>query len=210
HLMPRVRSRVTVSGDRCNSSAISFSERPFSLYSMALFAIEFTSFMRSPTPRRTMRDAGYQDIGLARGLFQNPLRCSRLQSDLLQPSQFVDSWSKFLGGTSSAANPSAGSLSWKPASLEPWRAASRRNPAAALVPPELAELFESFELFGGEDGTIQANELVVQRACVADPDPALHVPFEARLNRDLALLREAHDALHHPLRTASEDLVELL
>src|SRR5438093_4762912 len=75
-LMPRVRSQVTVSGDRCNSSAISFSERPFSLYSMALFAIEFTSFMRSPTPRRTMRDAGYQDIGLARGLFQNPLRCS--------------------------------------------------------------------------------------------------------------------------------------
>src|SRR5213596_2582288 len=99
-LMPRVRSQVTVSGDRCNSYAISFSERPFSLYSMALFAIEFTSFMRSPTPRRTMRDAGYQDIGLARGLFQNPLRCSRLQSDLLQPSQLVDSLSRFPRGTS--------------------------------------------------------------------------------------------------------------
>src|SRR3989441_8244480 len=56
-LIPRVRSQVTVSGDRCNSSAISFSERPFSLYSMARFAIEFTSFMRSPTPLRTMRDA---------------------------------------------------------------------------------------------------------------------------------------------------------
>src|SRR2546425_12781779 len=61
-LIPRVKSQVTVSGDRCNSSAISFSERPFSLYSMALFAIEFTSFMRSPTPLRTMRDAGYQDV----------------------------------------------------------------------------------------------------------------------------------------------------
>src|SRR2546425_4867653 len=61
-LIPRVRSQVTVSGDRCNSSAISFSERPFSLYSMALFAIEFTSFIRSPTPPRTMRDAGYQDV----------------------------------------------------------------------------------------------------------------------------------------------------
>src|SRR3989442_11463982 len=61
-LIPRVKSQVTVSGDRCNSSAISFSERPFSLYSMALFAIEFTSFMRSPTPPRTMRDAGYQDV----------------------------------------------------------------------------------------------------------------------------------------------------
>src|SRR5437667_110624 len=36
-LIPRVKSQVTVSGDRCNSSAISFSERPFSLYSMALF-----------------------------------------------------------------------------------------------------------------------------------------------------------------------------
>src|SRR2546426_7561105 len=61
-LIPRVRSQVTVSGERCSSSAISFSERPFSLYSMALFAIEFTSFMRSPTPPRTMRDAGYQDV----------------------------------------------------------------------------------------------------------------------------------------------------
>src|SRR5947209_19137608 len=61
---PRVSSQVTVSGDRCNSSAISFSERPFSLYSMALFAIEFTSFIRSPTPLRTMRDAGYQDMRL--------------------------------------------------------------------------------------------------------------------------------------------------
>src|SRR5881628_3034829 len=88
-LIPRVRSQVTVSGDRCNSSAISFSERPFSLYSMALFAIEFTSFIRSPTPPRTMRDAGYQDIGLARGLSRNR-RGLRLQPDLLQPAEFLD------------------------------------------------------------------------------------------------------------------------
>src|SRR5947208_2614896 len=91
-LMPRVRSQVTVSGDRCNSSAISFSQSTFSLYSIHRLAIEF----------------------------------------------------------------------------------------------------------------------VDQRACVADADPALHVPFKARLNRDLALPREAHDALHHPLRTAGQDLVELL
>src|SRR5881397_2541417 len=87
-LIPRVRSQVTVSGDRCNSSAISFSERPFSLYSMALFAIEFTSFIRSPTPRRTMRDAGYQDIGLTRGRFRNGE--IRLQPGLLQPAEFLD------------------------------------------------------------------------------------------------------------------------
>src|SRR5437870_1105919 len=88
-LIPRVKSQVTVSGDRCNSSAISFSERPFSLYSMALFAIEFTSFIGSPTPLRTMRDAGYQDIGLVRGLCRNR-RGVRLQPDLLQAAQFLD------------------------------------------------------------------------------------------------------------------------
>src|SRR5947209_20536354 len=82
-LIPRVKSQVTVSGDRCNSSAISFSERPFSLYSMALFAIEFTSFIRSPTPPRTMRDAGYQDIGLC--MVRSGTGGIRLQPDLLQP-----------------------------------------------------------------------------------------------------------------------------
>src|SRR5213594_2398975 len=87
-LIPRVKSQVTVSGDRCNSSPISFSERPFSLYSMALFAIEFTSFIRSPTPPRTMRDAGYQDIGLTRVGSGTGEVC--LQPGLLQPAQFLD------------------------------------------------------------------------------------------------------------------------
>src|SRR5437870_12473223 len=63
---PRVSSQVTVSADRCNSSAISFSERPFSLYSMALFAIAFTSFIRPRTPGRAMRHGGYQSIALRR------------------------------------------------------------------------------------------------------------------------------------------------
>src|SRR5437773_1023842 len=40
-------------------------------FAMALFAIAFTSFMRSPPPPRTMRDARYQDIGLTRGLFRS-------------------------------------------------------------------------------------------------------------------------------------------
>src|SRR5438067_13520684 len=61
---PRVRSYVTVSGDKCSSSAISFSERPFSLYSRALFAIAFTSFIRSLAPTRAMPHAGYQGIAL--------------------------------------------------------------------------------------------------------------------------------------------------
>src|SRR3989449_6709653 len=87
---------------------------------------------------------------------------------------------------------------------------SHRNPTAALVPPELAELLEALELFRREDRTVQAHELVVQRACGANPDPALHVPFDARLNRDFAFLREVHDGLHHPLAPARQDLVKLL
>src|SRR2546429_9715756 len=70
---PRVRSQVTVSGDRCSSSAISFSERPFSLYSRALFAIAFTSFIRSLGPTRAMPHAGYQGIALG----SMPLRAPR-------------------------------------------------------------------------------------------------------------------------------------
>src|SRR5947208_15888395 len=87
---------------------------------------------------------------------------------------------------------------------------SRRNPTAALVPPELAELLEALELFRREDRTIEAHELVVQRARVADADPALHVPFDARLARDSAFLREIHNGLHHPLGPARKDLVKLL
>src|SRR5256885_5667141 len=93
-------------------------------------------------------------------------------------------------------------------SLVAW--VSRRNPTAAFVPPELAELLEALELFRREDRTIEAPALVVQRARVADADPALPVPFAARLNRDPAFLREVHDGLHHPLGPAREDLVKLL
>src|SRR5207245_3861544 len=49
---------------------------------------------------------------------------------------------------------------------------SRRNATAALVPPELAELLEPRELFRGEDRTIEAHELVVQRSRVAAADSA--------------------------------------
>src|SRR2546422_4587648 len=87
---------------------------------------------------------------------------------------------------------------------------SHRTPTATLVPPELAELLEAVELLRREDRTVEAHELVVQRTRVANPDPALHVPFDARLNRDVAFLREIHDGLHHPLRPARQDLVKLL
>src|SRR6266702_5626154 len=87
---------------------------------------------------------------------------------------------------------------------------SRRKPAAALVAPVAAELLEARELLGGEDRAVVADELAVQRARIADADPALHVPLEARLDRNLARLRKVHDGLHHPLRAARQDLVELL
>src|SRR6266571_2440951 len=87
---------------------------------------------------------------------------------------------------------------------------SRRNPAAALVAPVAAELLEARELLGGEDRAVVADELAVQRARIADADPALHVPLEARLNGDAALPAEVHDGLHHPLRPTRQDLVERL
>src|SRR2546425_9564616 len=90
------------------------------------------------------------------------------------------------------------------------RGTSRRNPSAALVPPELAELVEPIELVPREDRSVHAYQAVVQRARIADADPALHVPLEARLDRNLARLRKVHDGLHHPLRAARQDLVELL
>src|SRR5437667_6100002 len=83
------------------------------------------------------------------------------------------------------------------------------NPSAALVPPKLAELLEPPELFRREDRAIHAEELVVQRTRIADADPALHVPLEARLDRNLVRPREVHDRLHHPPRPACQDLVEL-
>src|SRR2546427_4632444 len=88
-LIPRVKSQVTVSGDRCNSSPISFSERPFSLYSMALFAIEFTSFIRSPTPpaHDARRRISRYRAG-PRSASEQPK--SRLQAGPLQPAQFLD------------------------------------------------------------------------------------------------------------------------
>src|SRR5881296_2595043 len=84
---PRVSSQVTVSADRCNSSAISFSERPFSLYSMALFAIAFTSFIRPRTPGRAMRHGGYQSIALRR--FVRSGGC-RLEPSFLPLAEFPD------------------------------------------------------------------------------------------------------------------------
>src|SRR2546428_1077596 len=86
----------------------------------------------------------------------------------------------------------------------------RPNPSAALVPPELAELVEPIELVRREDRSVHAYQAVVERARITDADPALHVPLEARLNRDLARLRKIDHRLHHPFRAARQDLVELL
>src|SRR3989442_1919260 len=87
---------------------------------------------------------------------------------------------------------------------------SRRDPSAALVPPELAELLEPVELVRREDRAVKADQAVVQRARIADANPALHVPLEARLNRNLARLGKVDHGLHHPFRAARQDLVGLL
>src|SRR3989441_6462803 len=88
--------------------------------------------------------------------------------------------------------------------------ASRGDPAAALVPAEVAEVLGSLELLRGEDRPVYADELVVEGTRVANPDPALHVSLEARLDRDAALPREVDDRLHHPLGAARQNLIELL
>src|SRR2546428_11657419 len=83
-------------------------------------------------------------------------------------------------------------------------------PPGALVPPEVAEVLGSLQLFRSEDRPVHAYELVVEGTRVADPDPALHVPLEARLDRDAELPREVDDRFHHPLGAARQDLIELL
>src|SRR5207244_6385882 len=86
----------------------------------------------------------------------------------------------------------------------------RRNPSAALVPPELAEFLESVELFRREDRAVHAYQAVVERARITDADPALHVPFEARLDRNRVRLREVYDGLHIPLWAPHQALDDLL
>src|SRR5213078_3307915 len=200
---PRVRSHVTVSGDKCSSSAISFSERPFSLYSRALFAIAFTSFIRSLAPTRAMPHAGYQGIALgsmpsSRASFERRLR--RLPQLLhLALEQLADVLHRegFGGHRRRALRLVDGPR-------------SDRNSASALVPSVPAELFRLGELVSGEDRAVPADELVVEGAGVADADAALHVPFEARLHREAYLPRQIDDRGHHLLRAARDDLGERL
>src|SRR5712691_1501309 len=85
---------------------------------------------------------------------------------------------------------------------------SHGNPATALVAAKMTEVLGSRELFSGEDRSVDAHELVVEGARIADPDPALHVPFETRLDRDAPLPGEVHDRIHHLLGTARDDLLE--
>src|SRR5438093_52111 len=105
---PRVRSHVTVSGDKCSSSAISFSERPFSLYSRALFAIAFTSFIRSLAPTRAMPHAGYQGIALG------PMSSSRASFNRLVPtaSATPSPCTRTARGCISSGRDSAGIAGW--------------------------------------------------------------------------------------------------
>src|SRR2546430_1826320 len=49
---------------------------------------------------------------------------------------------------------------------------SRGDPSTALVPAEMAEVLGPRELFPGEDRSVDAHELVVEGACIANPDPA--------------------------------------
>src|SRR3972149_5342091 len=61
---PRVRSHVTVSGERCSSSPISFSDRPFSLYSRARLTSASMLFIVRP---RGPRDAGWPILRYRQG-----------------------------------------------------------------------------------------------------------------------------------------------
>src|SRR5438309_5059138 len=110
------------------------------------------------------------------------------------------------------ASTSASGIRWasqtSPFSLVACR--SRGDPTAALVPAEVAEVLGPLELLRGEDRPGHADELVVEGTRVADPDPALHVPLEARLDRDAVLPRKVDDGFHHPLGAARQDLIELL
>src|SRR2546428_6991177 len=89
------------------------------------------------------------------------------------------------------ASTSASGIRWasqpSPFSLVACR--SRGDPTAALVPAEVAEVLGPLELLRSEDRPVHADELVVEGARVADPDPALHVSLEARLDRETALPR---------------------
>src|SRR5207245_7137574 len=88
--------------------------------------------------------------------------------------------------------------------------ASRGDPTAALVPPEVAEVLGPLELLRGEDRPVHADELVVEGTCVADPDPALHVSLEARLDRDAELPREVDGRLPHPPGARRQALTALV
>src|SRR5437867_11933386 len=82
------------------------------------------------------------------------------------------------------------------------------NPAPALVPAEPSEVVGLRELVPREDGSVLADQRVIEDARIADPDPALHEPLEGCLARDPPLQAEVDDRLHHRLRPARHDGVE--
>src|SRR3989440_3757270 len=86
--------------------------------------------------------------------------------------------------------------------------ASRGDTATALVPAEMAEVLGPRELFPGENRSVDAHELVVQGACIANPDPTLHVALEARLDGDAPFPGHLHDRVHHLLGPARDDLLK--
>src|SRR2546430_2330432 len=57
---------------------------------------------------------------------------------------------------------------------------SRRDAATALVPAKMAEVLGPREFLPRENRSVDTHEFVVQRAGIADPDPALHAPRETR------------------------------
>src|SRR5436853_1285409 len=82
---------------------------------------------------------------------------------------------------------------------------SRGDPATALVPAEMAEVLGPCELFPGEDRSVDAHELVVQGACIANPDPTLHVTLETRLDGDAPFSGQLHECVHHLLGLVRDD-----
>src|SRR2546422_8940882 len=91
---------------------------------------------------------------------------------------------------------SAGSL------ISPSMESLRLHALPADVPPPAAEVLGSRELLAPEDRAVVAHELVVERARVADPDPAFHVPLEGRLHPDPLRVGGVDDLLHHDLGPA--------
>src|SRR5438309_11857168 len=89
-----------------------------------------------------------------------------------------------------------------------WSNRSRRDAATALVPAKMAEVLGPREFLPRENRSVDTHEFVVQGACIANPNPALHVALETRLDGDAPFPGHLHDRVHHLLGPARADRLD--